>query len=81
MQKGARDMEKRTIPVVDELDGIVDEKLTVLVRELEDAGWNAENIAFTLEDVLQRKWLRQFEALRRARAAMPDDFVSDGNEG
>lgn len=74
-------MDRRRIPVVDELDGIVDEKLTALVRELEDAGWNAENIAFALEDVLQRKWLRQIEAMRRARAAMPDDFVSDGNEG
>lgn len=74
-------MERRTIPVVDELDGIVDEKLTALVRELEDAGWNAENIAVTLEEVLQRKWLRQIEATRRARRAMPDDFVSDGNEG
>lgn len=74
-------MDRRRIPVVDELDGIVDEKLTALVRELEDAGWNAENIAFALEDVLQRKWLRQIEAIRRARAAMPDDFVSDGNEG
>jgi hypothetical protein len=74
-------MDRRRIPVVDELDGIVDEKLTALVRELEDAGWNAENIAFVLEDVLQRKWLRQIEAMRRARAAMPDDFVSDGNEG
>lgn len=74
-------MERRTIPVVDEFDGIVDEKLTALVRELEDAGWNAENIAFALEDVLQRKWLRQIEATRRARAAMPDDYISDGNEG
>jgi len=80
MQKGLA-VNRRTIPLVDELDAIVDEKLTALVRELEDASWSAEDIALTLEEVLQRKWLKQVDALRRARAAVPDDFVSDGNEG
>lgn len=74
-------MERQTTPVIDELAAVVDEQLTALVRGLEDAGWNAEDVALTLQEVLQRKWLRRMEALRRARAAVPDGFVSDGNEG
>ncbi|WP_411034258.1 hypothetical protein [Shinella sp. BYT-45] len=66
---------------IDELHAIVDQKLTTLVRELEEAGWNAEDIAFAIDGVLRRKWLDQAEALRRTRAAVPEDFVSDGNEG
>jgi hypothetical protein len=65
----------------DELGPIIDEKMTALVREMMDANWSAEDVAFAIEDVLRRKWLNQAEALRRARTALPDDFVSDGNEG
>lgn len=65
----------------DELRTIIDGKLTALVREMEEADWSAQDIAFAIEDVLRRKWLGQAEALRRARAALPTDFVSDGNEG
>jgi hypothetical protein len=68
-------------PRTDELNATIDEKLTALVLEMEEAGWSAEEIAFALENVLRRKWLDQAEALRKARAAVPDDFVSDGNEG
>lgn len=66
---------------IDELHGIIDEKLTTLVLEMEEAGWSEAEIAFAIEDVLRRKWLDQAEALRRARAAVPEDFMSDGNEG
>ena len=68
-------------PEAGELHAIIDRKLTALVLELEEADWNAQDIAFAIEDVLRRKWLNQAEALQRARAAVPDDFVSDGNEG
>jgi hypothetical protein len=51
------------------------------VLEIEEVGWSAADIAFAIEDVLRRKWLDQAEALRRARAAAPNDFVLDGNEG
>ena len=64
-----------------ELNAIIHQKLTVLFVEMEEAGWSAEDVAFAIEDVLGQKWLRQAKALRRARAALPDDFVSDGNEG
>lgn len=65
----------------DELHGIIDEKMTALVLDIEEAGWSAAEIAFAIEDVLRRKWLDQAEALRRARASVPEDFISDGNEG
>jgi hypothetical protein len=64
-----------------ELRGIVDEKLTALVGELEDANWRADEIAFMVEAVLKEKWLNQAEALRTTRDTVPTDFVSDGNEG
>jgi hypothetical protein len=65
----------------DELRGIIDEKLTALVRELEDAHWRADEIAFTIETVLNEKWIAQARALRDARDSVPENFVSDGNEG
>lgn len=65
----------------DELRGIIDEKLTALVRKLEDADWSADEIAFTIENVLNEKWLAQARALQDARDSAPENFVSDGNEG
>lgn len=65
----------------EELNAVIDNKLTALVVELEDAGWNMEDIALAIQQVLSRNWLDQIEAMRRARAAVPDNFVSDGNEG
>lgn len=74
-------MKAQDNPPTDEIHALIDKKLTALVLEMEEAGWSAEEIAFAIDDVLRRKWLDQAEALRRARAAVPDDFVSDGNEG
>ena len=74
-------MHTQNNPQTDELHGIIDEKLTALVLEMEEAGWRAAEIAIAIEEVLRRKWLDQAEALRGARAAVPEDFVSDGNEG
>lgn len=74
-------MHTQNNPQTDELHGIIDDKLTALVLEMEAADWSAEDIAFAMQDVLRRKWLNQAETLRRVRAAVPDDFVSDGNEG
>ncbi|WP_421577303.1 hypothetical protein [Shinella sp. M31] len=68
-------------PDTDELHATIDDKLTALVLEMEEAGWSAQEIAFAIENVLRRKWLDQAESLRKASAAVPDDFVSDGNEG
>lgn len=68
-------------PETSELHAIIDEKLTALFTEMGDANWSMEDIAFALEDVLRRKWLNQAEALRNARSVVPDNFVSDGNEG
>jgi hypothetical protein len=65
----------------EELYGIVDEKLTAFVRELEDADWSVDEIAFTIEAILDKNWLVQARALRAARDSVPENFVSDGNEG
>ena len=65
----------------DELIAIVDEKLTALIREMEFADWRADEVAFAIEEVLRTKWLDQADALRRARESIPQNFLSDGNEG
>jgi hypothetical protein len=46
-----------------------------------DADWGADEVAFAIRDVLNKKWLDQAYALKSAREAVPKNFVSDGNEG
>nr|KZB02047.1 hypothetical protein A4A59_12990 [Rhizobium leguminosarum] len=65
----------------DELRDIIDQKLTALIREMEDADWSAKDVAFAINDVLKSKWLDRMTALQDAREAVPKDFLSDGNEG
>lgn len=65
----------------DALAGVIAEKLTGLIRELEDANWSADDVVFAIEDVLNKNWLERARALRTARETVPDNFVSDGNEG
>lgn len=65
----------------DELRDIIDQKLTAIVREMEDADWSAEDVAFAISDVLKSKWLDQTMALKGARELVPKGFLSDGNEG
>lgn len=69
------------IPRTGELRSILDEKLTALMREMQDANWAAEEVAFALQAVLKERWIDQAMALRAARSNVPEDFVSDGNEG
>ncbi|NKL19234.1 hypothetical protein GFM07_09005 [Rhizobium leguminosarum bv. viciae] len=64
-----------------ELRDIIDQKLTALMREMEDADWSAKDVAFTINDVLKSKWLDRMTALQDAREAVPKGFLSDGNEG
>jgi hypothetical protein len=65
----------------EELRDIIDQKLTALIREMEDADWSREDVAFAIDEVLKAKWLDQIMALKRARDATPKGFLSDGNEG
>ena len=65
----------------DELVGVITEKLAALIRELEDADWSTDDVVFAIEDVLNKNWLEKVRALGTARETVPDDFVSDGNEG
>jgi len=60
---------------------IVNQKMASLVRELEDADWQTEDVVLAIDAVIKNRWLDQIRALREARAATPDDFISDGNEG
>lgn len=64
-----------------DLRKIVDQKLTALIRELEDADWSAGEVAHVIHDVLKSRWLDQAQRLREAKNALPDNFVSDGHEG
>jgi hypothetical protein len=64
-----------------ELGEIVDRKIASLVGELVDADWQTEEVVLAIDAVIRTRWLKDIEALRKARAATPDDFVSDGNEG
>ncbi|NNU68955.1 MULTISPECIES: hypothetical protein [Rhizobium] len=65
----------------DELRDIIDQKLTALIREMEDADWSAKDVALAINDVLKSKWLDRMTALQDAREAVPKGFLSDGNEG
>lgn len=53
----------------DELHDIIDQKLTALIREMEDADWSAEEVAFAIRDVLKSKWL--YVAAMKAEAVIP----------
>ncbi|OJU84928.1 MAG: hypothetical protein BGO06_10255 [Shinella sp. 65-6] len=64
-----------------ELRDIIDEKITALMREMQEANWRAEDVAFAIEAVLRERWIDRALALRAARENVPEDFVSDGNEG
>ena len=64
-----------------ELHVIVDEKLTAFMCEMQDAGWAAEDVAVALDVILRERWIDRALAHRAARADLPKDFVSDGNEG
>ncbi|WP_337182467.1 hypothetical protein [Shinella sp.] len=63
------------------LRDIIDEKITALMREMQEANWLAEDVAFAIEAILRERWIDRALALRAARENVPEDFVSDGNEG
>jgi phenylpyruvate tautomerase PptA (4-oxalocrotonate tautomerase family) len=64
-----------------ELRDVIHERITALIQEMEQADWSARDVVFAIEEVVDEEWLPQFRALDEARAAQPDNFVSDGNEG
>lgn len=64
-----------------ELRDIIDGKITALMREMQEANWLAEDVAFAIEAILRERWIDRALALRAARENVPEDFVSDGNEG
>ncbi|MDB5524775.1 MAG: hypothetical protein JWM58_2538 [Rhizobium sp.] len=66
---------------INDLDGIIDQRITSLVRELEDANWPTEEIILAMNDLIKVRWLDQINALHEASNSIPKNFVSDGNEG
>lgn len=65
----------------DDLHEIVDQKLTALIRELEEADWSAREVALVINAILQSRWLVPAQRLQEARQALAGNSVSDGNEG
>ena len=63
-----------------ELEDIIEERIASLIREMEEANWRTEDVVIAIDAVARSRIERQ-EALREARLTMPQDFVSDGNEG
>jgi len=68
-------------PKDDELHKIIEERLTSFFREMADANWRTDEVAFATQRILKENWLDRLEALQKASDSMPQDFVSDGNEG
>lgn len=64
-----------------ELHDVVHQRITALIREMEQADWSARDVVFAIDKVISEEWLPQFRALDEAREALPKNFVSDGNEG
>lgn len=63
-----------------ELAELIEQRVSALVREMEDADWHAEDVALEIEAVVKRNWLETARRLKDARGALPDE-ISDGNEG
>jgi hypothetical protein len=70
-----------TDPMNPELNEIVAQRISSLIREMEEADWRTEDIVLAIDEVIKSRWIDRLEALRQARDATPENFVSDGNEG
>jgi len=70
-----------TDPMNLELNEIVAQRISSLIREMEEADWRTEDIVLAIDEVIKSRWIDRLEALRQARDATPENFVSDGNEG
>lgn len=64
-----------------ELREIVEQKISALICEMQNANWNAVDVAEAIQQVVEDKWLKDAAALRTARGSTSTAFVSDGNEG
>lgn len=65
----------------DDLHEIIDQKITALVLEMENADWPTSDIARAIHDVVKTRWLDSASSLEEASRAVSKNFVSDGNEG
>jgi hypothetical protein len=62
---------------VNDLHDVVDQKITMLLREMEATNWSREEVLLAVNDVIQARWLAPIDTPH----ATDGDFVSDGNEG
>lgn len=74
-------MENNHSSDIGDLHEIIGQKITSIMREMESAGYNARETALAIADVVKARWLDREDALRKARNSMPENFISDGNEG
>jgi uncharacterized protein (UPF0147 family) len=65
----------------DVLRDIVEQRITALIVELENADWSAADVIQAIDDVVGKRRQDRLEPLAQARASVASGFVSDGNEG
>jgi hypothetical protein len=70
-------MDSHTPIRVNDLHDVVDQKITMLLREMETTNWSREEVILAVNDVVKARWLDTIDTSR----SNSGDFVSDGNEG
>ena len=65
----------------DDLHEIIEQKMTALMLEMENADWKPSDVAHIIQEVVTQRWLKTASSLEDAKRAAGKNFVSDGNEG
>lgn len=65
----------------DDLHEIIEQKMTALMLEMENADWKPSDVARVIQEVVTQRWLKTASSLEDAKRAAGKNFVSDGNEG
>ena len=75
-------MENNHSSDIGDLHEIIDQKITAIMREMENAGYNARETALAIVDVVNADWLDRDDALRKARAGIlnPSPLMGEGCE-
>ena len=66
---------------LERLHEIVDERLSGLLGEMTEAGWELHEIVGSIRRAMEARVPERDGALKEASKAVSQDFVSDGNEG
>ena len=66
---------------LERLHEIVDERLSGLLGEMTEAGWELPEIVGSIRRAMEARVPERDGALKEASKAVSQDFVSEGNEG